>query len=58
MSLGQTEHVRLAVFDSADICSPLPHVGCASHCVLECGDELARYVSLGQLTNDFVAASR
>jgi hypothetical protein len=52
------EHVRLAVFDSADICSPLPHVGCAEHCVLECGDELARYVSLGQLTHDFVAASR
>ena len=58
MSLGQTEHVRLAVFDSTDICSPLPHVGCASHCGFECGDELARYVSLGQLTHDFVAASR
>jgi hypothetical protein len=58
VSLGQPEHVRLAVFDSADICSPLPHVGCASHFGFECGDELARYVSLGQLTHDFVAASR
>ena len=58
MSLGQPEHVRLAVFDSADICSPLPHVGCISHVGFECSDELARYVSLGQLTHDFVAASR
>ena len=58
MSLGHGEHVLLTVFNSADICSPLPHVGCASHCVFECGDELARYLSLGQLTHDFVAASR
>ena len=58
VSLGHGEHVRLAVFDSADICSPLPHVGCTSHFGFECSDELARYVSLGQLTHDFVAASR
>ena len=58
VSLGQPEHVRLAVRESADIACPVPHCGCASHRVLECSDELARYVSLGQLTHDFIDASR